>query len=171
MKYDGYRGLLYVEHGNPRLISRNGRTMKRFSTLAWALVPLIDAEAAILDGEIITKDASGRPIFLDLMRRPNDASYVAFDLLWVDGQDLRRKPLLERKLALARLLPRGKPLIEEALYVADRGLKLYQLVQNHDLEGIIAKRKDGAYSPSSPWLKILNPGYSQAEGRGELFRR
>jgi bifunctional non-homologous end joining protein LigD len=171
MKYDGYRGLLYVEHGNPRLISRNGRTMKRFSTLAWALVPLIDAEAAILDGEIITKDASGRPIFLDLMRRPNDASYVAFDLLWLDGRDLRRKPLLERKLALARLLPRGKPLIEEALYVADRGLKLYQLVQNHDLEGIVAKRKGGAYATSTPWLKILNPAYSQAAGRGELFNR
>jgi bifunctional non-homologous end joining protein LigD len=137
MKYDGYRGLLHVEHGKGPLISRNGRTMKRFSALAWALVPLIDAEAAILDGEIITKDASGRPIFLDLMRRPNDASYVAFDLLWLNGLDLRRKPLLERKQALARILPRNQPLLEEALYVADRGLEFYQLVQEHDLEGII----------------------------------
>jgi bifunctional non-homologous end joining protein LigD len=180
MKYNGYRGLfLYIEQGRGRLISRNGRTMKRFGALAWALVPLIDAEAAILDGEIVTKDASGRPIFLDLMRRPNDASYVAFDLLWLDGQDLRRKPLLERKRALARILLRDqplielrdRPLIEEALYVADRGLELFQLVQDHDLEGIIAKRKDGAYSPSSPWLKILNPAYSQAERRGELFNR
>jgi hypothetical protein len=91
MKYDGYRGPLYLEHGKgPRLISRNGRTMKRFSALAWALVPLIDAEAAISDSEIVTKDASGRPIFPDLMRRPNDASYAAFDLLWLNGRDLRR---------------------------------------------------------------------------------
>jgi len=75
--------LLYVEHGKARLISRNGRTMKRFGALAWALVPLIDAHAAILDGEIVVKDTTGRSIFLDLMRRPNDASYVAFDLLWL----------------------------------------------------------------------------------------
>lgn len=67
-----------------RLISRNGRTIKRFGTLAWVLMPLIDAEAAILDGEFVTKDASGRPIFLDLMRPPNDASYIGFDLPWLD---------------------------------------------------------------------------------------
>jgi bifunctional non-homologous end joining protein LigD len=93
MKYDGYRGLLYLEHGKPRLTSRNGRTMKRFGALTWALVHLIRAETAILDGEIVTKDASGRPIFLHLMRRPNDASYVAFDLLWLDGQGLRSRSL------------------------------------------------------------------------------
>jgi bifunctional non-homologous end joining protein LigD len=115
--------------------------MKRFGALAGALVPLIDAETAILDGEIITKDASERPIFLGLVRRPNDASYVAFDLLWLDGEDLRGKPLLEHKRALARILPRDRPLLEEARYVADRGLELYQLELNHDLEGIIAKRK------------------------------
>src|SRR5579864_8983240 len=80
LKYDGYRGLLYIERGRGRLISRNRREMKRFGALAWALVPLIDAETAILDGEIIAKDTSGRPIFLDLMRRAGDASYVAFDL-------------------------------------------------------------------------------------------
>jgi ATP-dependent DNA ligase len=91
------------------------------------------------------------------MRRPNDASYVAFDLLWLDGRDLRGKPLLERKRALVRVLLRDQKLIEEALCVADRGLELCQLVLDHDLEGVIAKRKDGAYSPSAPWLKFKNP--------------
>ena len=103
------------------------------------------------------------------MRRPNDASYAAFDLLWLDGQDLRGKPLLERKRALVRVLPRDQKLIEEALCVADRGLEPYQLVLDHDHEGIVAKRKDGAYSTSTPWPKFKNPSYSQAEGRGKLL--
>lgn len=90
IKYDGYRGLLYLEGLRARLISRNRREMKRFSALARALVPLIDAKTAILDGEIVCKDATGRPVFLDLMRRRDDASYVAFDLLWLNGEEARR---------------------------------------------------------------------------------
>jgi ATP-dependent DNA ligase len=49
------------------------------------------------------------------------------------------------------------------------GRKLFALARRHDLEGIVAKRKDDAYAPSAKWLKIKNPRYSQAEGRGELF--
>lgn len=166
LKYDGYRALLFVERGKRRLISRNGRHMKRFDGLASALVK---ARNAILDGEIVVKDASGRPIFLDLMRRRGDASYVAFDLLWLNGEDLRRQPLIERKLVLAGVLPQSPSFIEEAIWIPERGIDLFRLVVEHDLEGIVAKRKDGHYSASSPWLKIKNPGYSQAEGRGELF--
>jgi bifunctional non-homologous end joining protein LigD len=171
MKYDGYRGLLYVEHGAGRFVSRNERVMRRFATLAQSLAQVLRVETAILDGEIITKDAAGRPIFLDLMRRRDEATYVAFDLVWLNGRDLRGLPLLERKRALRRISPRRSRLIEEALCVPDRGLDLFRMVAEHDLEGVIAKRKDGPYATSSPWLKIKNPGYSQAEGRGELFRR
>lgn len=87
------------------------------------------------------------------------------------SQDLRGKPLLERNRALASILPKGQPLIEEALCVADRGLELYQPVLDNDLESIVAKRMDGAYSASTPWLKFKNPTYSQAEGRAELFNK
>ena len=169
LKYDGYRALLYLERGRARLISRNGRHMRRFDALAAALVPLVKARNAILDGEIVVKDKTGRPIFLDLMRRRGDASYVAFDLLWLNGKDLRRKALLERKRALEPIIPRRwRPLIETGIWLYGAGSKLFQLVIDRDLEGIVAKRKDGAYSASMPWLKIKNPGYSQAEGRGEL---
>ena len=172
LKYDGYRALLYIERGTGRLISRNGRHMKRFDALAAALVPPVKARNAILDGEIVCKDPSGRPIFLDLMRRRGDASFVAFDLLWLNGRDLRREPLLERKRALERVIPRRRrPQIETAIWLHGAGSKLFQLVIDHDLEGIVAKRKDGAYSTSTPWLKIKNPNYSQAEGRGEMFNR
>ena len=128
--------------------------------------------SAILYGEIVVKDATGRPIFRDLMRRRGNASFIAFDLLWLNGKDFRRKPLLEHKRALARIIPRRRgPLIEVGIWLYGAGLKLFQLVEDHDLEGIVAKRKDGTYSASTPWLKVENPRYSQAEGRGELFKR
>jgi ATP-dependent DNA ligase len=78
-------------------------------------------------------------------------------------------PLIERKRALRELLPRRPRLIEQAIWVPGRGRDLFALVQQHDLEGIVAKRKDDAYTPSAKWIKIKNPRYSQAEGRGELF--
>ncbi len=54
--------------------------------------------------EIVVKDASGRPIFVDRLRRKGDASYIAFDLLWLNGKDLRSKLLIQRKRALRRVL-------------------------------------------------------------------
>jgi bifunctional non-homologous end joining protein LigD len=89
VKADGFRGLLYVALGHGRLISRNGCELRRFRPLADSLTRKLKVQSAILDGEIVGKDKIGRPIFLDLMRRRGDASYTAFDLLWLNGQDLR----------------------------------------------------------------------------------
>jgi len=116
-----------------------------------------------------SKTPTERPIFLDLVRRRGDASYIAFDLLWLDGRDLRGLPLNERKRALRRLLLPRSNLIEEALYVSGRGRDLFAVAQQHDLEGIVAKRKADAYEPDAKWIKTKNPRYSQAEGRSELF--
>ena len=169
VKADGFRGVLYVAHGEGYLMSRNGRELRRTRPLADALARSLKVQSAIFDGEVVVKDATGRDIFLNLMRRQGEASYVAFDLLWLNGRDLRDRPLTDRKRALRRVLPRRSKLIREALCVPERGRKLFGLVRRHDLEGIVAKRKDGDYVPSARWLKIKNPKYSQAEGRGELF--
>ena len=59
----------------------------------------------------------------------------------------------------------------EALSVAGRGRELFELMREHDLEGIVAKRLDDSYDPRVRWLKIKNPEYSQKEGRGDLFNR
>ena len=169
LKADGFRGLLYVAHRSGRFVSRNGRELRRFRSLADNLARMLKCESAILDGEVVVTDSTGRPIFLYLAKRRADASYVAFDLLWLNGRDLRKRPLIERKRALRRLLPRRATLIAETLWVPERGRMLFTVVQQHDLEGIVAKRKDDAYTPSAKWIKIKNPRYSQAEGRGELF--
>jgi len=169
LKADGFRGLLYIAQETGRLVSRNGRELRRFRPLAETLARRLKVQTAILDGEVVVKDASGRDIFLDLVRRHGEPNYVAFDLLWLNGRDLRRRPLIERKGALRKVLPRRSRFIRESLCVSERGRKLFALVQRHDLEGIVAKRKADAYTPSAKWLKIKNPRYSQAEGRGELF--
>ena len=74
-------------------------------------------------------------------------------------------------MVLRGLLPEDSPTIAEALSVEGRGCELYKLVCAHDLEGIVAKRVADPYGSRSRWLKIKNPDYSQAEGRGELFNQ
>ena len=68
-KYDGFRGLCYVERHRGRFISRNGNHLARFDKLGDQLAALLDVDEAILDGEVIAADATGRPQFYDLIRR------------------------------------------------------------------------------------------------------
>jgi ATP-dependent DNA ligase len=87
-----------------------------------------------------------------------------------NGEDLRPLPLVERKKRLRRLLRRrSNHLIAEALAIEGRGKELFAAVEQHDLEGIVAKRKADSYRRGVKWWKVLNRGYSQAEGRHELF--
>ena len=80
-------------------------------------------------------------------------------------------PLGERRRRLQGILPKGSAIISEALSVAGRGRELFELMREHDLEGIVAKRLADPYGGRVRWLKIKNPDYSQKEGRAELFNR
>src|SRR5215813_13943199 len=170
-KYDGFRGLCYLEPGRCRFISRNGNMLSRFDALADQVGRLLDVDEAIIDGEVIAVDKSGRPQFYELLRVPRSAGYMAFDILWADGTDLRSLPLSERRKRLQAILPEGSLIVSEALSVAGKGRELFELMREHDLEGIVAKRQDDPYDPRVRWLKIENPDYSQKEGRGDLFQR
>jgi len=83
LKYDGDRALLYIEQGRGRLISRNGNSLTRFAVLATQIAFMLAVAAAILDGEVIAADETGRPQFYDLLRGTRTPAYVAFDLLWL----------------------------------------------------------------------------------------
>src|SRR5262249_10218452 len=96
---------------------------------------------------------------------------MAFDLLWLNGADLRLLSLTERRQRLKNILPKGSAVICEALSVAGEGQKLFELMCAHDFEGIVAKRLKDAYGPRARWVKIKNTGYSQNEGRREVFDR
>src|SRR5215831_13346198 len=103
-KYDGFRALCYIERGRSRLISRNGNLMTRFDALGGALAAWLDVEDAIIDGEVIVADVTGRPQFYDLLRGTQAPAYVAFDIVWLNGADLRSLPLHERRRVLRGIL-------------------------------------------------------------------
>jgi bifunctional non-homologous end joining protein LigD len=170
-KYDGFRALLYIEQRSGRFLSRNDNHLRQFNRLARELVAEFSVDDAVLHGEVIAADETGRPQFYELLRRARTASYVAFDLPWLNGSDLRALPLSERRRRLQDILPKESPVIAMALSVEGRGQELFELMRLHDLEGIVSKRLADPYEPRTKWLKIKNPDYSQKEGRGDLLNR
>jgi len=128
-------------------------------------------ENAILDGEIVCLDESGVSQFNRRLSRKAEPVFYAFDLLWLDGEDLRELPLIERKQRLAQLVQTSAcSRLLYAQHVEAAGKQLFQEICSRDLEGIVAKRSRSIYRASrSAWLKIKNHSYSQAEGRHELL--
>ena len=93
-------------------------------------------------------------------------------MLWIDGRDVCGRPLIERKRLLRRLVPRDGSRLLYVEHHAETGIELFRAACDADLEGLVAKRKDGLYTPEWPtWVKIKNRKYSQAMGRHELFAK
>ena len=113
-------------------------------------------------------DGSGCSQFYTLLRHRGQPVFYVFDCLSLNGVDLRPLPLLERKRKLERLV-RGHPHILFARHVEREGTAFFRLVCEQDLEGVVAKLRDGAYGEG--WFKIRNPAYSQYKGRRELFEK
>ena len=131
-------------------------------------------DRVILDGELVVTDHLGRNIFTEMVARRKQVRFFAFDLLHLDGEDLRGLPLVQRKAKLKKLLPSRSPYILYVDHTRESGTELYQLICQLDLEGIVAKKADSVYddnSKSRHWIKIKNPNYSQKEGRADLFKR
>jgi len=152
--------------------SRKRNTFKSFPDLCATMAACIQAKSAVLDGEIVFLGSDGRPEFYNLMRRRSPQHFYAFDILWLDGKDLRGLPLVKRKQVLRRVVPIQPAPLLYADHFDARGVDLFRVVCESDLEGIVAKRKNGLYtSEETSWVKIKNPLYSQAEGRDELFEK
>jgi ATP-dependent DNA ligase len=121
------------------------------------------------------RDEFGRSVFKDLFTRRGDCYYFAFDLLSLNGDDLRGLPLVERKARLKRLLRTKTSRILYVGHIDTQGRALFEKACKLDLEGIVAKRKHSTYrateKPSTHWIKVKNPQYSQVQGREELFER
>ena len=166
LKLDGFRGMLHVEDGRGRFFSKTLRPMPRFRELADALERQLRVKSAILDGEIVVMGKGG-PDFYALMLNRGAPAYIAFDLLWLDGRDLRPLPLWRRKKALQKLI--ASTSIGYVEHTADP--RLFESAAKMDLEGIVAKRRSDPYAPGTEWLKVKHRGYSQNEGRWELFQR
>src|SRR5262249_23702611 len=104
LKIDGFRALLHLQDRGAELVSRNGNTFRGFGELANWIVKHVKVESAVLDDEIACVDESGRPTFRDLLFRKRQCVFFAFDLLYLNGKDLRILPLIERKTLLKKLM-------------------------------------------------------------------
>ena len=145
LKHDGFRAIAYIEAGECKLVSRNLNHFKSFDHLKKSLDKL-PVQNAILDGEVVCLNSNGVSQFNELMSRTGKPVFYAFDLLWLNGDDLRSLPLIERKRRLHELVQRGRcDAIIYAQHIEDRGIGLFEEICSRDLEGIVAKRKLGIY--------------------------
>jgi bifunctional non-homologous end joining protein LigD len=150
LKQDGFRGVAYVSDGLCRLVSRKNNAYKSFAPLQAAFAKELRVKDAILDGEIVCLDSNGRSLFKELLYRRSEPIFCAFDLLWLNGRDLRQIPLLERKRMLRDLIRVGKDTsVMYSQHIETHGRRLFKEICPMDLEGIVAKRRDGIYSASA----------------------
>ncbi len=163
IKYDGYRLIATIQNGNVTLTTRNGHDWThRFKSIADSLSKL-KVKRAILDGEAVVLDKEGRSDFqaLQMMLKAREKAtpvYFAFDLLHLEGEDLRDRPLRERVKTLQTLMKQFKS--RENVRLSERldaaGAAVLKLACKLGLEGIISKRLDAPYvSRRDPsWLKV-----------------
>jgi bifunctional non-homologous end joining protein LigD len=169
IKYDGVRILAARAGGEVALYGRAGQVFTaRYPEVVTALRAL-PLDRFVLDGEVVALDEQGRPSFQRLqnrmhLTRPADVERarstvpvhaVFFDALALDGRDLRRRPLVERKAGLALALP-ARGIIRYGDHVMGRGEEFYEAAAEQRVEGILAKRADSRYTGgrSRDWLKI-----------------
>lgn len=158
VKWDGYRAIAEVEKGKVRLYSRRQLAFDKYEPIVKSLAQL--GHDAVLDGEVVVLDPEGRAQFELLQKyqktRQGWLIYYVFDLLWLDGHDLRDLPLRERKELLPALV-RGFTNIKVSEHVPEKGIAFYEAAERMGLEGIIAKKADSAYREglrSQSWLKL-----------------
>jgi bifunctional non-homologous end joining protein LigD len=166
----GTSGNCLLVAGLQRSRTRNGNDFTARFPLAAEAVRALPTLSALVDGEIIVTDDSGLAIF-ELVRRKRHgavAVLVAFDLIELDGEDLRRKPIEERKSKLAKLIRRPRPGILLNQHYEVDGAIVFEHACKLGCEGIVSKRLGSSYrSGRSPhWLKIKNPAASGYETRG-----
>jgi bifunctional non-homologous end joining protein LigD len=157
-KWDGFRIVAKAARGAAALYSRNGNNVtKNYPAIAQALSR--SRHAAVFNGELVALDRKGRSRFQLLQNARQEKVrlyYYVFDLLFLDGKDVRGLPLLERKRLLRSALPRSG-LVRFSKHVKRYGVKAFRAAKRRGLEGIIGKRAQSRYQSgrrSRDWVKI-----------------
>ena len=164
IKFDGYRTMAHVSGGKVKLITRGGLDWtEKYGVLAETFADL-PCKEAILDGEIVVVDENGISHFADLQQALSDhasdrLTYFAFDLVYLDGYDLTKVPLVERKAMLQALVTpviTASSAIQFSDGITGDGQVLYDHATEIGLEGILSKRVDSPYvqARSKTWVKI-----------------
>jgi bifunctional non-homologous end joining protein LigD len=169
VKWDGVRAICFVDEKSVRMTSRTGHSCERQYPELSVIGHHMTAKQAVLDGEICMLDKNGVSSFSLIQPRiavsdPNTISHLArrapatlfvFDLLYLDGYDLRNVSLIERKRALAAIL-QPSPVMRYSDHFVNQGAEMLQAARATGLEGILAKRATSKYESkrSQDWLKI-----------------
>ncbi len=183
LKWDGFRAMALLQENKVKLISRNGLSFNsRYPSIAEEIEKL--PIEACLDGEIVVVDDQGHPSFQLLQNFARQSKgqliYYVFDLLYLNGRDLKNIPLIQRKEILKSILPENNPKIKFCDHIAKKGKKFFKEVSKNGLEGIIAKRVESRYiegTRSRSWLKIKTHlrqemvicGFTPPKGSREYF--
>jgi bifunctional non-homologous end joining protein LigD len=159
MKYDGYRCLIAVGAGKARAYTRSGLDWSaKFGALLDAAKNL-KVRSALIDGEAVVLDKAGKSSFQALQASLKggkaDLVYFAFDLLELDGEDLKARPLTERKKALQKIISKGKGTLRYSEHIQGNGEKLLASFCQAGLEGVVSKRADSRYTGTraETWVK------------------
>jgi bifunctional non-homologous end joining protein LigD len=167
IKWDGIRTIAFIQNGKVRLFARSQRDVTAEYPEFQDLAKHVRAGTAILDGEIVTLDANGRSDFQKLQNRfgvskPSPKliqsvplTYYVFDLLYCNGFDLRKSPLLQRKELLRQvLLPNQR--IRYSEHQLEKGKELFEAAKDQGLEGIVAKQIESSYTGNRTplWIKL-----------------
>jgi bifunctional non-homologous end joining protein LigD len=173
MKWDGVRAIAFVEGGTVQLWSRTGREITHSYPELQELAAAAGAARAVLDGEIVAFGGGTWPSFETLQQRINisspaqirllaaqvPVSYLAFDLLCLDGRPLLDAPYSERRALLDGLGLNGRHCQTPPAFTDVAGADLVAVSKQHGLEGVVAKRRESRYEPgkrSPAWRKIKN---------------
>ncbi|MFZ0564454.1 MAG: non-homologous end-joining DNA ligase, partial [Terriglobales bacterium] len=192
IKWDGYRAVAFIRDGQVRLVSRTQNDLTAQFRDLGSLPEFIKADRAIIDGEIVALDEEGRPSFSLMQQRTGfqpgkrrlpgregvRVVYYAFDLLYLDGIDLRRVALEQRKQLLQEIIKKSE-VIHFSDHYPEKGLELLEAARQRELEGIVAKKRNSIYEEkrSRDWLKIkitqrqecVIGGYTPPEGSRDYF--
>jgi bifunctional non-homologous end joining protein LigD len=171
VKWDGVRTLAFLDattiHGSTRLISRRGRDVTGVYPELDNMHEFLCGDNGLVDGEIVSL-VGGRPSFEAMQNRfttnrPNaqllkqhPVQFIAFDLLWLDGESLMDRPLEERLALLERWLVPAKRIVH-SVRIPTHGVAMHEQAKSRDLEGLVAKKLGSTYKPgrrSKDWLKI-----------------
>ncbi len=193
IKWDGYRSLAFLDGEKARLVSRNQNDMTSQYPELRDLPNYVRARTAVLDGEIVALDDSGRPSFSLMQQRTGISgagrkvkaadrsvpiAYYVFDLLYLDGYDLTRVDLEKRKEVLAGIVA-SNGLVRYSDHHLEQGVALFEAARQQGLEGIVGKRRNSCYEQkrSREWLKMkitsrqecVIGGYTDPRGSREHF--
>ena len=192
IKWDGYRAVSFIHSGKVRLVSRNQNDLTAQFPELHELSSFVKAGDAVLDGEIVALDKQGRASFSLMQQRTGfrahgrrvagqsglRVAYYIFDLIYIDGYDLRRVSLEERKAVLAKIISTNE-VVRYSEHFLEHGLALFEAAKQQGLEGILAKRRGSCYEErrTREWLKIkitqtidcVIGGYTDPEGSRQYF--